>query len=729
MPRHLGRDDEVLDAVRVAVAALESDDAAALAGVAAVVERALFDQCEIEVADDQGGVRSIGPRGVTRASALDIDAATMDLGGMRRRVQSGGPSEVWSSPGDAAGTCVVVGITDADGTMGTIAGTMRPGRELTDHVLGLVEEIGRVTGDALGRVLLTRRTRDAVRRSQRIASQLHQLIATSITVAGLRSEREVVESVAVRVRNVFGGDESVVSLDVGLVAPLRVAASGRRARVLADGDATAPHPPLLAGKDVAPVREGEWLAAPILARRGETRGTVAVRRTGGSFSDDDVEVITLLAQMAASAIDAAELNRSIQRSEERLRVLVEAAPVGIVETDHEDRIEWWNRAARSLFAWPEVDDDRRGATAEFPSSIIGPLRELWEAAREGAGVTGHDLAGIEIDGRRRDVAASVALLPATPGRAGNLLTLVEDVTDHRQLMEELRHAQRMDVIGQLSSSVAHDFNNLLTLISGYAELQILESSDADRTRQLARDIQTTTTRASTLTGKLLTMGRTKSPTPVVFSPVAVVSSIAEVLDRILGTDVTLELSLARDAGAVRTDQDQFEQMVMNLATNARDAMADGGVLRIEIEPTSLGADEAARAGIDQGDFVRITVADTGEGMDEETQRRCFEPLFTTKGPSKGTGLGLPAARRVVVEAGGSIEVRSEPGRGTTFDILLPSAGEAPTEVVPESGVAAEVQPATVLLAEDEDGIRQLVSRVLRHNGYDVLEAASAERGH
>jgi two-component system cell cycle sensor histidine kinase/response regulator CckA len=295
--------------------------------------------------------------------------------------------------------------------------------------------------------------------------------------------------------------------------------------------------------------------------------------------------------------------------------------------------------------------------------------------------------------------------------------VIEDVTDHRQLMEELRHAQRMEVIGQLASSVAHDFNNLLTLISGYAELLSGEVSGDGHAQELVGGIQASTQRASTLTGKLLTMGRTKSPAPVTFSPVASIRSLEEVLDRIVGADVRLVLELDDAAANVRADPDQFEQTIMNLATNARDAMPDGGVLRISVAPVASAP----------GGAVAVVVADTGEGMDAATLERCFEPLFTTKGPSRGTGLGLPAARRVVVEAGGSIRCESVPGVGTTFEIVLPADEGVVDE--PEVVVATPTihGGATVLLAEDEAGIRELVERVLTRSGFVVLVAETGER--
>jgi PAS domain S-box-containing protein len=575
---------------------------------------------------------------------------------------------------------------------------------------------------------LEQRAREAVRRSQRLASQLHQLIAASISIAGLHSEGSVVEGLARRARGAFDAETAVVTLFEGPGAPLVATATRGQDTVVGTADSSgAPRVSLADLGSGSPQRVAGWLVAPILVTRGAARGTVSVRRRDEiGFSDDDVEIATLLAQMAASALSATELNQSILSSEERLRVLVETAPIGIVESKADGQIRWWNRAAGSLFGWS--DDERAGGgVASFPPGLADVLAELWRTAAAGAPVAGHEVPGVEISGGRRELAVSVARLPSMPGEGDIFLSLVDDVTDHRQLMEELRHAQRMEVIGQLSSSVAHDFNNLLTLIAGYTELLNVEVAVSDRARQLIGDIQATTSRASTLTGKLLTMGRTKSPAPVVFAPAQAVRSIAEVLDRIIGTDIELDLDLDPTSPNVRADPDQFEQMVMNLATNARDAMEAGGRLRIVIAPAHLEGVSASRAGLQSGEFVHVAVTDTGAGMDEATRQQCFEPLFTTKGPARGTGLGLPAARRVVTESGGSITCQSVPGEGTTFDIYLPAVWDAaPATAEPERATEA-VETATVLLAEDEEGIRSLMSRVLVHRGFEVLEAESGER--
>ena len=676
------------------------------------------DACEIVLTDSDDAERRV----VTRGG--EIEAAIRGFDGLRRQALIGGAPISWRSAREPSLSCVVVCLLDDGRPLGTLACLARSAPPLDEADAAAIEDVASATAASIGRALLQARARVAARRSQRIASQLHQLLAASMIVAGLQREEDVLDAVARRARSVFDAEEVVVALESGPASPLKVAVHRERSRAARPREASDPPPAPGSG---APARTGQWLVAPLLARRSAARGSVSIRhRDGSSFSDDDLEVASLLAQLASSALDATELNRTIQQSEERLRVLVDTAPIGIVETDVDGGIRWWNRAAASLFSWGEDPDAPRSVVPAFPPPILDELEDLWAAAVDGREVPVRDLTSVELAGRRRVLAASAALVPPTVGREGSLLTVVEDVTDQRQLMEELRHAQRMDVIGQLSSSVAHDFNNLLTLIAGYAELILLEAEGV-RTTQLARDIQSTTTRASTLTGKLLTMGRTKLPEPIVFSPVQSVGELSDVLDRIIGGDIELELVLDPTTGMIRADPDQFEQMVMNLATNARDAMAEGGSLRIAIAPVVIDADAAASAGLPPGDYVRVVVTDTGSGMDEETVRRCFEPLFTTKGPAKGTGLGLPAARRVVQESGGTIQVHSVLGEGTTFEILFPTVDEEPLADVHAEPPAREAPGTTVLLAEDDDGIRELIGRILRHNGFVVYEAESAER--
>jgi PAS domain S-box-containing protein len=476
-----------------------------------------------------------------------------------------------------------------------------------------------------------------------------------------------------------------------------------------------------------------WLAT-YMPGPGGPRGTVAVR-SGDSFDRDDERVLVLLAQTAATAIDAAELYRAIEASETRWRVLVEAAPVGIVEVDVGGSVQWWNRAATALFGWPDVTSSSVPADVhpEFSVRAGKKLRELWSEVAGDVEVIGREVLAVPAGGERRDLIVSAVPLRNVEGAVQGILTLVSDVTDRRRLADELRQAERMEAVGQLAGSVAHEFNNLLTLISGYTELLRRHLKVDERAGALLGDLQGATLRASTLTGQLLNLSGHSSLRPVVLAPASAIRSLAEVLERVVPAEVELIWTLDERAGQVRIDEGQFEQLVVNLAVNARDAIVGSGEIHIAVGGVDVEAEQAIELGLRSGRYVRIAVRDTGSGMANETRSRCFEPLYTTKGSSKGTGLGLPAVRRSVLTCGGAIRFDSALGVGTTFEVFLPAIEERSQRREGDrdksrTGVrraAARLDGrATVLLAEDDEGLRLLVRRVLAHGGYNVLEAAS-----
>ena len=699
------------------------------------------DWCVINLADSKGQLHPFAirnsecphPQGenlLEKCCFMGLAERAPKLKATTKQVLAHGQSTSWSDDeGELPrGLVVAVRVNDLPfATVAFIANKNRSGYG-PDETQAAQDVVWATASDIEG-LLLRQNAREAVRHTQRIASQLHQLIATSITVAGLRNEQEILMSLASSTRSVFNADTAIVTLESGPAAPLcGVAHRGKKPLcvVPGDGSLTDEFPSSHANGSV-PWRENDWLVAPVLERRDLARGVVAIRRESGSeFATEDKEVLTLLAQMASTALGAAELSRTIQHSETRWRILVETAPVGIVEVGIEGHVRWWNRGAARIFAWPEFTESAGSDPPNFPEDAKERLSALWLDVRAGSFASGRDLEDIEIRGRRRDLTASAAVLPSADGEARSILTLVDDVTDHRELTSELRHAHQMEIRGQVASSVAHDFNNLLTLISGYAEILSSGQGLDDRASQMVKEIQSTASRASSLTEQLQSIGRTKAPEPVVLSPDAAIRSIGEVLERIVGVDVELLWSLGEHSSNVRVDADQFEQMILNLALNARDAMPSGGQLSISVAPRAIDADEALTLNVTAESYVLISVTDTGVGMDEETRRRCFEPLFTTKGPFKGTGLGLAAARRLVEDSGGSIQCRSEVGRGTTFEIYLPAvnerAGEKPSPVrAPDLHGSA-----TILLAEDDDGLRRLMVQALERNGYLVLEANSGE---
>jgi PAS domain S-box-containing protein len=301
-----------------------------------------------------------------------------------------------------------------------------------------------------------------------------------------------------------------------------------------------------------------------------------------------------------------------------------------------------------------------------------------------------------------------------------------DITERKQLEEQFHQAQKMEAVGRLAGGVAHDFNNLLTAILGSADL-VLDSLQAGvPEREEVEEIRKAALRAADLTRQLLAFSRQQVIAPTVLNPNAVVANMDKLLRRLLGEDVELRAVLASDLATVKADASQLEQVLLNLAVNARDAMPHGGKLTIETQNVELDHEYVrGHLSAQPGPYVMFAVSDTGVGMDAATQARIFEPFFTTKEKGKGTGLGLATVYGIVKQSGGWIWVYSEPGHGTTFKVYLPRVTEAAAPAAPSPAPPASVRGSeTVLVVEDDEMIRKLVQKVLKANGYQVLVAAS-----
>jgi PAS domain S-box-containing protein len=326
------------------------------------------------------------------------------------------------------------------------------------------------------------------------------------------------------------------------------------------------------------------------------------------------------------------------------------------------------------------------------------------------------------DGSRVDVEVSGAVVRLEGRRL--IHGIVRDMTEHKRLEEQFRQAQKMQAIGRLAGGVAHDFNNLLTVITGYSELLLQETQPADASGDLIREIIRAADRAAALTRQLLAFSRKQILLPVELDLNKIVTNLDKMLRRLIGEDIDLRMVLGSGLHPVKADPTQVEQVILNLAVNARDAMPAGG--RLTVETANAELDESftrERREVQPGLYVMVRVSDTGHGMDRETKAHLFEPFFTTKELGKGTGLGLATVYGIVKQSGGHIYVESEPGRGAAFTIYLPALGAG--ALAPAAATDADELPRgteVVLLVEDGDEVRQLARQVLENRGYLVLEA-------
>jgi two-component system cell cycle sensor histidine kinase/response regulator CckA len=303
---------------------------------------------------------------------------------------------------------------------------------------------------------------------------------------------------------------------------------------------------------------------------------------------------------------------------------------------------------------------------------------------------------------------------------------VRQLEAKQQLERQLRHSQRLEAVGRLAGGVAHDFNNLLSVIIGFGDLALQQTEKDTPLRSDIEEIRKAADGAARLTRQLLEFSRRQLLRPQALDLNALISNLNNMLRRLIGEDIDLHLTLQPGLGVVEADPGLIEQVVMNLAVNARDAMPSGG--RLGIETADVEIDQPTPAmppGIKPGRYVILAVHDTGVGMDRNVQEHLFEPFFTTKEPGKGTGLGLSTVYGIVKQSGGEIWFRSEPGRGTTFTIYLPRVAAAPKTAgavaLPQSSVNGT---ATILLVEDDDSVRAMAREILRRTGYKVIEARS-----
>ena len=419
----------------------------------------------------------------------------------------------------------------------------------------------------------------------------------------------------------------------------------------------------------------------------------------------------------------ADRTGALQASEQMFRSLSVCCPVGIFQTDAEGRCTYLNPRCQAIVGLGLEESLGEGWVQSLHPEDRDWVVAGWREAAQSGRAYFQEFRLRPAGEVTPWVRVRSAPLLDEQGTITGHVGAVEEITERRYAEEQLRQAQKMEAVGKLAGGVAHDFNNILTAIHGHAELLLESLGEADPTRHEVEEICKAAERAGALTRQLLAFSRGRMVQPKVLDLNAVLAEMDKMLRRVIGEDILLQTNPAPALRPVRADPVQIEQVILNLAVNARDAMPRGGRLRIETANVDL--DEAYTSlhpGVKAGPYVRLAVADTGVGMDEETRSRLFEPFFTTK-VGKGTGLGLSIVYGIVQQAGGHVGVASALSRGTTFRIYLPQADPmAVEESQPPEAPPAAGGSETILLVEDEEPVRALVRKILHRAGYTILEA-------
>ncbi len=468
--------------------------------------------------------------------------------------------------------------------------------------------------------------------------------------------------------------------------------------------------------------------------RGKAEFEVKHRTKGGEIRD--VRVITRTMVLSGRPFlhtiwrDITEFRRAeaaLRESENLLQTIIETEPECVKLLAPDGTVLRMNRAGLSMI---EADSPEQVIGKSVYALVCPAHRQAFQALSEGVflGKSGSlEFEMIGLKGRRLWLETHAVPLRNDRNEIIAHLGITRDITEHKKLEEQLRQAQKMEAVGQLAGGIAHDFNNILMAIIGYAGMLQMKMKEDDPLMQNVGEILSAAERASRLTQNLLAFSRKEAINPGPLNLNEIVNKVESLLLRIIGEDIELRTVTGKPTLTIKADKGQMEQVLMNLCTNARDAMPDGGILTIETARVEIDEGFAVTNGFDRaGPYALISVTDTGTGMDEETRGRIFEPFFTTKEAGKGTGLGLALVYAIVKQHNGEIRVSSEVRKGSAFKIYLPivqSELERPESVgteIPRGGTE------TILLAEDDRDVRRLSKDVLEKFGYEVIEARDGE---
>jgi PAS domain S-box-containing protein len=429
-----------------------------------------------------------------------------------------------------------------------------------------------------------------------------------------------------------------------------------------------------------------------------------------------------------------EQQKTYQREQARLASVLEATSDLVAFADRHANLLYLNRAGRRMLGMNESGDLHPCKITEFlPDWAAKRVREEGIPGAIRDGIWRGETALIRAKGQELPLSQVIAVHAAADGSVEFLSTIARDISDRKRLEQQFAHSQRIEAIGRLAGGVAHDFNNMLTAILGYSDIILGRLRPADPMRSELEEIYKAAERAAALTRQLLAFSRKQTLQPVVFDLNETVTGTERMLRRLIGEDITLATELQPALWPIKADRAQLEQVIMNLALNARDAMPEGGSLSIttkNFESKGKGDSDCASgttSDLGLGSWVLLTIRDNGCGMDHATQSRLFEPYFTTKDVGKGTGLGLATVYGIIKQSGGHVSVVSALGKGTTFRIWLPPCNEVPTQPArPSRESPAPLGKETVLVVEDDEFVRSLTCRLLTEHGHCVLQARQAD---
>ncbi len=485
-------------------------------------------------------------------------------------------------------------------------------------------------------------------------------------------------------------------------------------------------------RDVKHVLEGQTSRSLHYEMVGLDGRRFPVEASANAITDEDGNPVSVVATVK-DITERREAERELQQLDQFRRSIIDQANIWIHVLDRQLQPVLWNPAAAEISGVPA--EEALGSDVSWdvmypdPEDHAEMHRVATEIIEDGRVLANYNTTIATRDGEQRIISWNARQLLDQDGEPLGLLAVGRDVTEHNQLEEQLRQAAKMEAVGRLAGGIAHDFNNMLTAILANVQLISMQMDRDDEQRQLLEEVQVAARRSADLTRQLLAFSRKQTMEPENVDLNALINRFEPMLERVIGEQISVLTNLDSDLGMTRADSSQITQVLMNLVVNARDAMPEGGTLTVETSNAQLDETYAeSHADVEPGQYVMLSVSDTGVGMEQDVQEHIFEPFFTTRGEEEGTGLGLATVYGIVNQSEGHIHVYSEPGSGSVFKVYLPRlvSDETADEGGSDTGEENLTGRETVLLVEDEDIVRGLIESVLGRHGHTVIAAASGE---